>query len=177
MKLPAFTYRLSMSTVIRIVEGRTAIGGAKHRLSEHRARDPRYPKGPIIKWSNLECGWYSWISLLRALKLDHLQAIEPSVSWKFSNFLTFILGSHFLLPKSWRGPIMGKGNSHQPRKEWDSGFSVLGTFKLHHLHPFRPILLKQIFNFFTFILESHFLLPQRANYGKVKFIQLKKWMR
>ena len=64
-----------------------------------------------------------------------------------------------------RGPILGKGNSHFPRKEWDSGFTMLGTFKMDHLHPFRPILLKQIFNFFTFILGSHFLLPQRANNG------------
>ena len=43
---------------------------------------------------------------------------------------------------------------------------MLGTFKLDHLHPFRPILLKQISNFFTFILGSQFLLPQRANSGK-----------
>ena len=72
-------------------------------------------------------------------------------------------GAHFY---HLRRPIMGKGNSHNPRKEWHSGFSVLGTFKLDHLYPIRPILLKQIFNFFTFILGSQFLLPQRANNGE-----------
>ena len=40
-----------------------------------------------------------------------------------------------------------------------------GAFKLDHLQPFKPILFWEIFNFFTFILGSQFLLPQRANYG------------
>ena len=41
-----------------------------------------------------------------------------------------------------------------------------GAFKLDHLQPFKPILFWKIFNFFTFILGSPFLLPQRANNGK-----------
>ena len=32
-------------------------------------------------------------------KLDHLHPAEPILFWKFSYFSTFILGSHFLLPK------------------------------------------------------------------------------
>ena len=41
-----------------------------------------------------------------------------------------------------------------------------GVFKLDHLQPFKPILFWNISNFFTFILGSQFLLPQRANNGK-----------
>ena len=40
-----------------------------------------------------------------------------------------------------------------------------GAFKLNHLLCFKPLLSKKIFNFFTFILGSPFLLPQRANFG------------
>ena len=64
-----------------------------------------------------------------------------------------------------RGPIMGKGKSHNPKTEWDSGFWVLGAFILDHLHHFKPIYSWTFLNFFTFILESQFLLPQRANNG------------
>ena len=55
-----------------------------------------------------------------------------------------------------RGLIMGKGNSHNPKSEWDSGFSVLWTFILDHLHHFKPILFWKFSNFFTFILGSRF---------------------
>ena len=40
-----------------------------------------------------------------------------------------------------------------------------GAFKLHHLQPFEPILFWKFSSFFTFILGSHSLLPQTANYG------------
>ena len=76
-----------------------------------------------------------------------------------------------------RGPIMGKGNSSNPKSGWDRGFSVPGTFKLDHLHPSKPLLLQKISNFFTFILGGQFLLPQRANNGRGEFIQLQNWMR
>ena len=36
---------------------------------------------------------------------------------------------------------------------------------LDHLQPIKPILFLNFSNFFTFILGSQFLLPQRANYG------------
>ena len=48
-----------------------------------------------------------------------------------------------------------------------------GAFKLELLQPVKPILFN---NFFTFILGSQFLLPQRANNGKREFTQLQKWM-
>ena len=99
---------------------------------------------------------------------------SPFWSNKFPTFSPSYWGAISYYP---RGPIMGKGNSPNSKKEWDSGFSVLGTFKLDHLHPFRPILLKQISNFFTFILGSQFLLPQRANNGKREFSQPQKRMR
>ena len=73
-----------------------------------------------------------------------------------------------------RGPIMGKWNSSNPKSEWERGFSVSGAFKLDHLQPIKPILFQKIFNFFTFILGGQFLLPQRANNGIRKTIQLKK---
>ena len=76
-----------------------------------------------------------------------------------------------------RGPIMGKGNSPNFKIGWDRGFPVPGAFKLDHLHPSKPILLGQFFNFFTFILGGQFLLPQKANNGKREFTQLQKWMR
>ena len=42
-----------------------------------------------------------------------------------------------------------------------------GVFKLAHLHSFNPLLISKYFNFFTFILGGQFLLPQRANIGKL----------
>ena len=44
-----------------------------------------------------------------------------------------------------------------------------GALQLDHLQPYKPILFWKIFNFFTFILGSQFLLPQRANNGRGKF--------
>ena len=49
---------------------------------------------------------------------------------------------------------------------------MAGAFRLEHLQPFEPILFWTFSNFFTFILGSLFLLPQRANYGKGEFSQL-----
>ena len=46
------------------------------------------------------------------------------------------------------------------------GVSVPVAIKLEHLQPFKPILFWKISYFFTFILGSQFLLPQRANNGK-----------
>ena len=51
------------------------------------------------------------------------------------------------------------------------------VFILDHLQPIESILLQDIFNFFTFILGSQFILPQRANNGREAFIQLKNRMR
>ena len=93
---------------------------------------------------------------------------------KFSTFSLSYWGANSYYP---RGPIMGKGNSHNPRKEWDSGFSVLSAFKLDHLQPFKPILSRYFYTFFTFILGSPFLLPQRTNYQKGEFCKLQIWMK
>ena len=43
---------------------------------------------------------------------------------------------------------------------------MTGTFKLDHLHSIKPLLFHNFCNFYTFILGSHFLLPQRDNNGK-----------
>ena len=62
---------------------------------------------------------------------------------------------------------MRKGNSHNFQYGSDRGVSVPGAFNLDPLQqPLEPILFPKIFNFFTFILGSPFLLPQRARYEK-----------
>ena len=119
--------------------------------------------GPIMgkgNSSNFKTDKDIWFQMPWTFKPGHLQAIKPLLFPNFCNLYTFILGAISYYP---RGPIMGKGNSHNPKTEWDSGFSVLGTFVLDHLHHFKPISLWNFFNFFTFILGSQFLLPQRAN--------------
>ena len=83
-------------------------------------------------------------------------------------------GAHSYYP---RGLIMEKGNSPNSQYGWDWGVSVHGVFKLDHLQPFKPILFWDFPNFFTFILGSPFLLPQRDNYEKGELSQLQKWIR
>ena len=51
-----------------------------------------------------------------------------------------------------------------------------GALKLDHLQPIQPLLFTNFFIFFTFILGSPFLLPQRANYQKREFFQLQNWI-
>ena len=67
--------------------------------------------------------------------------------------------------------------TNSPKSGWNTGSSVPGAIKLDHLQPSKPILFWNFSNFFTFILGSQFLLPQRANNGKGKFSQLSIWMR
>ena len=93
---------------------------------------------------------------------------------KFSTFSLSYWGAHSYYP---RGPIMRKGNSSNFQYGPDRWVSVPGAIKLDHLQPFEPILFSKISNFFTFILGSQFLLPQRANNGKGKFFQLPIWIR
>ena len=100
--------------------------------------------------------------------------LSPFCSKRLSTFSLSYWEANSYYP---RGPIMGKGNSSNPKSGWDRGFSVPGTFKLDHLQPFEPILSWKIFNFFTFILGGQFLLPQWANIGKWEFTQLQNWMR
>ena len=50
-----------------------------------------------------------------------------------------------------------------------------GAFKLDHLQPIKPLFFPYFSNFSTFILRSHFLLPQGANYGtRISFFDLLK---
>ena len=100
-----------------------------------------------------------------ALKLDHLQPIEPIILQK--NFIFFFL-FHTGRPIF----ITPEGIHPTSKVEWDRGFSVPGAFKLDYLQPFEPILSQKISNFSTFILGGQFLLPQRANNGKWDFTQL-----
>ena len=75
----------------------------------------------------------------------------------------------FECPRHWKpsaSSTFGVGRIPFSQYGWVRGVSVPGTFKLNHLQPFKPILFWNFPNFFTFILESQFLLPQRANNGK-----------
>ena len=53
---------------------------------------------------------------------------------------------------------------------------MFGIFILDQEEAVDYILFSEILQFFTFILGSNFLLPQRANNGKVDFTQLQNWM-
>ena len=57
---------------------------------------------------------------------------------------------------------MGKRIFYNLKTEWDSGFPVLWAFRLNHLHHFKPNSSWKFSNFFTCILGSQFLLPQKA---------------
>ena len=74
---------------------------------------------------------------------------------------------------------MGEGNSPNSRIGWDRRFSMPGALKLDHLQSIKPILpwnFSKFSKFSIFILGSNFLLPQRANNGKVEFTQTQNWM-
>ena len=74
-------------------------------------------------------------------------------------------------------PCWERGNSPNSKIEWARGFSVPLAFKLDHLQPLEPLLFWTFPHFFTFILGSPFLLPQRANNQKRQFFQLQNWTR
>ena len=63
------------------------------------------------------------------------------------------------------------------RNGWDTGVSVPGAFKLGHVQPFKPILLRNFSNFFSFILGGQLLLPQREEDWKRKRGIHQEWMR
>ena len=109
-----------------------------------------------IQIGSFAAGWAPFV--LKCFKLFHLHTGEANSYYP-------------------REPIMGKGNSSNFKIGWDSGFSVLGAFKLDHLQPIQPLLFWKFSNFFSFILGGQFLLPQRANNGKWGITQLKNWMR
>ena len=94
----------------------------------------------------------------------------------FSVILSY-WGAHSYYPRA-RGPITRKGNFSNFQYGPDRWVSAVhGAFKLDDLQSFKPILSPKFFNFFTFILGSPFLLPQRANYEKREFFQLIIWTR
>ena len=80
------------------------------------------------------------------------------------NFPSFSLSYWEAISYYPRGPIRRKGNSPNSRIGWDRWILMPGACKLDHLQLIEPILFWKFSIFFTFILGSHFLLPQRANY-------------
>ena len=114
---------------------------------------PCYPR-KMRKWkyrnlSEIQCPWHSNWTICSLL--------SQFCSQIFSNFFTFILEGQFLLPQAENG----KKEFSQP--EWDRRVWVHGVFKLDCLQPVKPILVPKFSNFFTFILEGQFLLPQAEN--------------
>ena len=69
----------------------------------------------------------------------------------------------------------GDGEFSQP--EWETRISVLLAFKLDHLQPVKLLFSHKISNFFTFILGSQFLLPQREKGWKCENGILPTWLR
>ena len=72
------------------------------------------------------------------------------------------------------GPIIEEINQISA---WTRGIFLLRAFKLDHLKPVQPLFFSHFCNFFSFILGSPFLLPQRANIGKGEISQPQKRMR
>ena len=93
--------------------------------------------------------------------------LSPFFLCDFSTFSLSYWGANSYYP---RWPIMGKGNSSNPKSEWDRGFSVPGAFKLDHLHPFKPLLFWKIFNFVTFILGVQFFTRPIGCKRSFKFV-------
>ena len=112
----------------------------------------------ILKLREFPISQYGWDRgdwVPGVFKLDQLQPFKPILSWTFSNFFPFILGSPFLLPQ--RANIE-KGEFFQ-LQIWmrQRGFSALGIqtgpfaalwahfdpkdFQLFHFHTGRPILI------------------------------------
>ena len=114
----------------------------------------------------------------QCLRHSNWTTCSPLSTFCYDNF-------QFASPLYWeansyypRGLIVRKGNSSHSKNGYDRGISVLGTFKLDHLQPLKPILFWQFSICNTFVvLGGQFLLPQRANCEKREFSQLQKWMR
>ena len=107
------------------------------------------PTSNMDQTDGFQCIWHSnWIIC---------SPLSQSCSQKFSTFSLSYWGAHSYYP---RGPIMRKGNSSNFQYGPDRWVSVHGAFKLDDLLSFKPILSPTLFNFFTFILGSPFLLPQ-----------------
>ena len=124
-----------------------------------------HPTQELDEKANFEClGQSNW-TICRPL--------SPSCSRNFTTFPLSYWEANSYYP---RGLIVGNGESPNSRIEWECQLWVPGAFKLDYLQPIKPILLQEFSNFFTFILEGQFLLPQRANNGKGEFSQLQNWM-
>ena len=57
-----------------------------------------------------------------------------------------------------RGPLLGKGNSSNPKNGWHRGFSVPGAFKLDHLHSIKLLLNHKFIFLIAFPSRNCFLM-------------------
>ena len=92
-----------------------------------------------------------------AIKLDHLQQINPTLLQKFSKISPLYWEANSYYPREGQA---GNGKMEISQPENDTSFSVPGAFKLDHLQPSKPILFPKFYNFFIFMLGGQFLLPQ-----------------
>ena len=129
-----------------------------------------------LQRANNEKGEFSqllpiWIRL-RGFSAWGIQTGPFAACWanfvlKFLQLLSLILGAQCLWLSNWTTcSLLSQFCSEIfPTFDFHTWGSMSMAFKLDHLQPVEPILFWKIFNFFTFILGSPFLLPQRANYG------------
>ena len=123
---------------------------------------PRHPMLSVssnfkVEWNSFSPYWPSGVIRMgpqcESEKVGNILEQNRLSSGRYS----WLYSACLLLPQR---PIMGKGNSSNFKIGWDRGVWVPGAFKLDHLQPFEPTLLKKNYNFLTFILGGHFLLPQ-----------------
>ena len=117
-----------------------------------------------MEFSQPECE--RGISVPGAFKLDQLQPFKPILSWTFSNFFTFILGSPFpLFPRKGESWILPTWVRQRGLSAWVIQTGPFAAFWANFLFEFS--------NFFTFILEanSYYPIEWKTENGKMEFSQ------
>ena len=98
---------------------------------------------------DLKSEWHQGVCDPEAFKIDHLQPVKLILFQNFTTLLILILGRPIPYYPRERQEI-GKGI--QPKREWGTGVSVLGAFRLDHLQPVKLILFKNFTNLLICIL-------------------------
>ena len=100
--------------------------------------------------------------------------LSPICTKRFSTFSPSYWEANSYLPQRANN---GKGAFIQLQNWMRQGFSSAWGIQTGPFAAHWALLFQKIFNFFSFILGGQFLLPQMANNGKGRFIQLQNWMR
>ena len=102
---------------------------------------------------------------------------SPLSHFWFQIFTTLSLSYWEANSYSPRGLIMDNGDHPTQELNESGNFECLGHSNWTICSPLSPFCSESFPNFFTFMLGSPFLLPQRANYGRGEFFQLPIWIR